>query len=261
MILNKFPEICGGRSTSLMLLFLAINLFSCKKTANSNANKAYVNFTHVAYQTGPLSVTFNGSLLYTPPLAFGQTTGNSMSPYDTTTAGVHDMQVILNDTVLISGNTALQQSSYYSAFVFDTLNTKTIGVIILQNSHGAGTDTTTYIRYMNFTPGSKIGIMVVFPRDTTGKIKASKRDTVNTGLSYFVGYNPNPSIYGFIPVHIGKNDIYAYADSAKPRPDSSNFIRMGSLQFDSTKNYNVYLQGFPFATGADSFQVKSVLIN
>ena len=270
MILNKFRHIFRGRAGALILLFFAINLFSCKKTANINANKAYVNVTHTAYRTGPLTLNFDGVQLFPDPLAFGETTGNGTNPYDTTTAGVHDLQVVLNvnDSVLISGNTALQQGAYYSMFVYDTLDTRTISVIIFQNSHGAGTDTNSYIRFLNFTPGSRIGIKVVYPRDTTGKIKASYRDTVNIGPSNFVGYNPNPTIYGFTKVHIGKNDIYAFIDSARPyrdpadpSKDSSNFIRMGSLTFDSTRNYNVYLQGFPFITSADSFQVKSVLIN
>ena len=268
MILNKFRPVFRGRPWTLTLLVFAINLSSCKKTANINANKAFVNVTHTAYNTGPLTLNFDGVPLFADPLAFGETSGNSTNPYDTTTAGVHDSQVLLNDTVVISGNTALQQGAYYSMFVYDTLNTRTISVILFQNSHGPGTDTTTYIRFLNFTPGSRIGIKVVYPRDTTGKIKASYRDTVTIGLSYFVGYNPNPTIYGFTGVHIGKNDIYAFVDSAKPyrdpvdpSKDSSNFIRMGSLTFDSTRNYNVYLQGFPLTTGADSFQVKSVLIN
>jgi hypothetical protein len=267
MILNKFRRIFRGRPGTLILLFFAINLFSCKKTANINANKAYVNVTHTAYNAGKITLNFDGVPLFPDSLAFGETTGNSNNPYDTTTAGVHDLQV-LTDTVVISGNTALQQGAYYSMFVYDTLDIRTLSVIIFQNSHGAGTDTTTYIRFLNFTPGSRIGIKVVYPRDTTGKIKASYRDTVNIGPSNFVGYNPNPSIYGFSPVHIGKNDIYAFRDSARPyrdpvdpSKDSSNFIRMGSLTFDSTRNYNVYLQGFPFTTGTDSFQVKSVLIN
>ena len=270
MILNKFRHIFRGRSGALTLLFFAVNLFSCKKTANINANKAYVNVTHTAYRTGPLTMNFDGVQLFPDSLAFGETTINGTSPYDTTTAGVHDLQVVLNvnDSVLISGNTALQQGAYYSMFVYDTLDTRTISVIIFQNSHGAGTDTTSYIRFLNFTPGSRIGIKVVYPRNTTGKIKASYRDTVNIGPSNFVGYNPNPTIYGFSPVHIGKNDIYAFVDSSRPyrdpsdpSKDSSNFIRMGSLTFDSTRNYNVYLQGFPRTAGADSFQVKSVLIN
>ena len=268
MILNKFRHIFRDRPGTGILLFFAINLLSCKKTANINANKAFVNVTHTAYKTGPLTLNFDGMPLFPGLLAFGETTGNSTNPYDTTTAGVHDLEVLLNDTTLISGNNALQQGAFYSMFVYDTLNTSTISVILFQNSHGAGTDTTSYIRFLNFTPGSRIGIKVVYPRDTTGKIKASYRDTVNIGPSNFVGYNPNPTIYGFSGVHIGKNDIYAFVDSARPyrdpvdpSKDSSNFIRMGSLTFDSTRNYNVYLQGFPLTTGADSFQVKSVLIN
>jgi hypothetical protein len=117
-------------------------------------------------------------------------------------------------------------------------------------------------------PSSLIGIKVVYPRDTTGFIKANAGDSVNVGFSpsyyaYFVGDNPNPASYGFATVHIGINNIYAFIDSANPRidtvnpiNDSANFKYLGQLQFDSTINYNVYLQGF-----LDSLQGENLLKN
>jgi hypothetical protein len=263
MILNKFSNNSFRTLLpALSLMLLALSVFCCKKTANINANKAFVNVIHTAYNTGPVTLEFGGVPLFTTPLPFGSSSGTTANPYDTTTAGVEDLQLFQDSVLLLSGNTALQQAAYYSLFVYDTLNQSSLGVLIFQNNQGSRTDTLTYIRYLNFVPGSKIGLKVVYSRDTTGFVKASSRDTVNIGPSFFVGYNPNPAIYKFSTVHIGKNEIYAFTDSANPRFDSSNFRHMGSLQFDSTKNYNVFLQGFADTlSGVNSFQLKSVLIN
>jgi hypothetical protein len=267
MILNKFRQRPGYDSYShwkaLPLMFLISSLFCCKKTVNADANKSFVNVIHTAYNTGPITISIGGVPLFTTPLSFGQSTGTDTNPYDTTTAGVQELQLFQGSTTaLLSGNTALQQQSYYSLFVYDSLDQNSIKVIVFQNSVGSRTDTLTYIRYLNFSPGSLIGIKVVYPRDTTGFIKASGRDTVNIGPSYFVGYYPNPALYLFSTVHIGTNNIYAFVDSANPRIDSSNFRFLGPLEFDSTMNYNVYLQGFlDSVSGANQFQVKSFLIN
>jgi len=265
MILNKFnPGSLCYRIKAFSLTLLVISLICCKKTANINANKAFINVTHTAYNAGPIILEFDGIPLFTEPLSYGQTTENPNSPYDTTTAGVQYLQVLINDSPIISGNTALQQANNYSLFVYDTLNQKTIHVIVFQDYQGNRTDTFTYIRYLNFTPGSAFGLLVVFPRDTTGvNAKASYRDTINISPSLFVGYNPNPSDYGISTVHIGKNNVFAYVDSARPAGvDSTNFWYMGSYTFDSTKNYNVFLQGYPDTlSGPDTFRLKSIRLN
>jgi len=234
-----------------------------------DANKSYVNVIHTAYNVDSISISIGGVPLYATPLVFGQSSGTATNPYDTTTAGVQEL-IVFQGThpPLISGNAAFQQQSYYSLFVYDTLNQSSIKVILFQNSVGSRTDTFTYIRYLNFVPSSLIGIKVVYPRDTTGFIKANAGDSVNVGFgpyyyAYFVGDNPNPATYGFATVHIGINNIYAFIDSANPRidtvnpiNDSANFKYLGQLQFDSTINYNVYLQGF-----LDSLQGENLLKN
>jgi hypothetical protein len=278
MILNKFRQIRSrvsfAKVQTFSWLILVLSLFCCKKTVNINANKAFVNVIHTAYNAPAVLISFGGVSLFSTPLAFGQSTGTDANPYDTTTAGVQELQLFLGSspTPSLAGNTALQQQAYYSLFVYDTLNQNSIKIIVFQNSVGSRTDTFTYIRYLNFSPGSTIGIKVVYPRDTTGLIKASAQDTVNIPASAFVGYNPNPAAYGFSTVHIGYNNIYAYIDSANPRLDSlnpafdsANFRYLGPLNFDSTINYNVFLQGFLDSTsGGNLFQMiqlKSFTIN
>lgn len=269
MILNKFsPVFFSNKIKTLCLQLLALSLFSCNKSANENANKSFIGLTHVAYGIGPVSMTINGTLLFSSPLAFGKTTGIDGNPYDTTVSRISEMNIFLTQdpSMGIKGNTAFQQGSRYSAFFFDALDSSSLGLIIFQDNPPISYDTFTTIRFINFSPGSSIGIKLIYKNDyTIDTFKISVRDTINIGPSPFVGYNPNPALtlYTFNQrVHIGMNQVFAFVDSAKPASDSSNFIRLDSLQFDSTKNYNVYLQGlFHDTTMQNKLQVKSVRIN
>jgi hypothetical protein len=268
MILNKFRHrslfhLCKALSLQL----LAISLFSCAKTANSNANKSYVALTHVAYGVGPLNLALDGDSLIPAPVAFGNTSGTQGYPYDTTTSRVDFMQLIQGSDILLGGNSAFQQGTHYSIFAYDTLDQRSISLIILQDNPSFRTDTIVNFRFLNFSPGSQIGIKLIYAHDTTIRdtILIKVRDTVVIPLSLFVGYNPNPALYPFIyNAHVGKNQVFAYIDSARPRSifDSSNFKRLDTLQFDISKSYNIYLQGYFDSTSAQNkLQIKSVQLN
>jgi hypothetical protein len=266
MMLNKF------RSRSIFHLFkalsfqlLAISLFSCAKTSNSNANKSYVALTHVAYGVGPLNLFLDGDSLLPAPVSFSNTSGTPGYPYDTTTSRVDFMQLIQGSNTLLGGNSAFQQGTHYSIFAYDTLDERTISLIILQDNPSFRTDTIVNIRFLNFSPGSQIGIKLIYKHDTTIRdtINIMVRDTVIIPLSLFVGYNPNPALYTFnYNAHVGINQVFAYIDSAGPRSDGSNIKKLDSLQFDISKSYNIYLQGYFDSTSAQNkLQIKSVQLN
>jgi hypothetical protein len=276
MILNKSkPDSLYCKMKTIGLQLLVLSLFSCNKSANSYANKSFVGLTHVAYGVGPLGMTMDGTPLFTTPLSFGLTTGVDGNPYDTTVSRVTDLNIFLaQDTSMnVHGNAAFQQGSHYSIFFFDSLDSRSVSLIILQDNPQIIYDTFTVIRFMNFSPGTSYGLKFIYTKDyyINDTFLISVRDTINTPLSPFVGYNPNPALYTFSQyVHIGVNQIFAYTDSVNPRVDSvnpsldsANFIRLDSLQFDSTKSYNVYLQGFRDSTGSqqNKFQIKSVRLN
>jgi len=272
MILNKFSPISlSGVLKSFSLQLLALSLFSCSKTANSNGNKAFIAVTHVAYGVGPVNITLDNDSLLPAPLAFGNTSGSPGNPYDTATSRISEMQLVQGTKVVIQGNSAFQQGSYYSIFVYDSLsvNTSFIGMIILQNSPSTRSDTSSNFRFMNFSPGSAIGIMLVYIHDTTfqitpdSAINIAVRDTLRIGPSSFVGNNPSPAAYPFsYYAHAGMNQVFAYVDSLNPRPDSSNIRRLGNLFFDSPKSYNLYLQNYFFPTTMqDSLQIVSIPVN
>jgi hypothetical protein len=266
MILNKFrPRSRFHLFKALSLQLFAISLFSCAKTANSNANKSYVALTHVAYGVGPLNIVLNGDSLIPASVSFGNTSGTPGYPYDTTTSRVDFMQLIQGSDTLLGGNSAFQQGTHYSIFAYDTLDVKTIGLIILQDNPSSRTDTFANFRFLNFSPGSQIGIKLIYAHDTTIRdtIFIAVRDTVNVTPSLFIGYNPNPALYPFnYNAHIGVNQVFAYVDSARPRADSSNFRRLGTIQFDQSKSYNVYLQGYDDSTSAQNkLQIKSVQLD
>ena len=210
-----------------------------------------------------------GRQLFSSPLSFGLTTGFDGNPYDTTVSRISEMNVFLaqDPTMNLKGNTAFQQGSHYSAFFFDALDSSSVGLIIFQDNPPVRYDTFTTIRFLNFSPGTSIGIKLIYINNynINDSVSVAVRDTINIGPSPFVGYNLNPAIPGYSfsqHVHIGTNQVFAFVDSAKPASDSSNFMRLDSLQFDSTKNYNIYLQGFLLDTTAQNkLQVKSVRIN
>lgn len=266
MILNKFRQFSTySVLKSISLQFLALCLFSCSKTANSNGNKAYIGVTHVAYATGPVNITLDGDSLLPSPLSFGNTSGMAGNPYDTATSRISEMQLVQGTNVLLQGNSTFQQGSYYTVFVYDTLDIRSVGLLILQNSPSIRLDTTANFRFLNFSPGSAIGIMLVYSHDTTidDTVNIAVRETVVVGPSVFVGYNPSPAAYPFsYYAHTGLNQVFAFIDSTNPRPDSSNIRSLGTLQFESTKGYNLYLQNYFFQGQIqDSLQIVSVPVN
>lgn len=268
MILNKFkPATFINKIKAIGFQLLAFSLFSCNKSANINANKSFAGLTHVAYGVGPISLTIDGKLLFANPLAFGLTTGVDGNRYDTTISRISEMSIFLaQDTSMnIHGNVAFQQGNHYSIFFFDTLDQRSVSLIILQDNPPVFYDTITTFRFMNFSPGSSIGLKLIYTRDYfIDTIHVQVRDTVIIGPSQFVGYNPNPAYYIFNQyVHIGINQVFAFWDSANPALDSTNFLRLDSLQFDSTKSYNIYLQGFLDSPNSqqNKLQIKSVRVN
>jgi hypothetical protein len=99
--------------------------------------------------------------------------------------------------------------------------------------------------------------------DTTVTITIQVRDTVKTGLSYFVGNYPNPAAYPFgNRVHTGVNQVFVYVDSLNPRPDSSNYRRLPNMMFTSPQSYNIYFQNYFFPLPLqDSLQVIAFPVN
>jgi hypothetical protein len=269
MILNKSrPVFHSGNIKTFVLQLLALSLFSCNKSTTNQADKSFVGLTHVAYGLGPIGMSIDGIPLFSTPLSFGNTSGFDGNPYDTTISKVSDMNIFMaQDTSMnVHGNTAFQRGNHYSIFFFDTLDSRSVSLIILQDNPPIIYDTFTTIRFMNFSPGTSYGLKFIYKKDyyINDTFLISVRDTINTPLSPFVGYNPNPSFYTFSQyVHIGMNQVFAYTDSIYPSPDSSNFIKLDSLQFDSLKNYNIYLQGFRDSAGSspNKFQIKSVRLN
>jgi hypothetical protein len=274
MILNKFSNRSLSHTLKVFSLqFLTVSLFSCNKSANINANKAYLSLTHVAYGVGPLNIVMdqsNNIPLFSVPDSFGMVTGIPGNPYDTITSRINFMRLVLakDTSTLLQGNSAFQQQTRYSVFAFDSsVQQQPLSLIIFQDNLSLHTDTFVNIRYLNFSPGPiPWGLKLINTRKDIPYIA----DTVLIGASYFVGYNLSPTAYGYYQVRIGKYQVFAYTDSTNPHVnqgpprvvDSSNFVNLGPLSIDSTFNYNIYIQGFIDTTsGVNRFQLKSVRLN
>jgi hypothetical protein len=261
MILNKFsPNSVFFKLRAICFQLLALSVFSCNKTANINGNKAFVALTHVAYGVGSLNLFFpiSGDSLLPAGIFFGSTSGIAGNPYDTVTSRISDLQ-LSGDTLFLTGNAGFQQGTRYSVFAYDSLNASSIALLILQDNLSTPVDTLVNLRFLNFSPGSEIGLRFVYIHDTTIHLRDTTvhiavRDTVDIPPSFFVGYNPDPASYKFnYTAHIGANQVFAFTDTS--------FIRLDALQFDSTKSYNIYLEGYFNSSAQDSLRIKSIQLN
>ncbi|HEX3767841.1 MAG TPA: hypothetical protein VHT72_05655 [Puia sp.] len=252
--MNKFSSVSlTGRLKTLSLQLLALSLFSCNKTANINANKAYVSFTHVAYGVGPLTLVINADSLFSA-IPYDSATGH---PYATVVSQVSNTSIFENNDTFLSGFSSFRQGAYYSIYIYDTLDARTKSMIILQDNPPLNSDTTVSVRYMNFTPSSAIGLLLINTRQDI----PFAGDTVVISPQEFVGANPNPAVYRFQSILAGNYNIFAFKDSIRATPDSSNIIYMGFWPISITSNYNFNLMGFVNDTGLYKFQFKPVALN
>jgi len=58
-------------------------------------NKSFVGLTHLAYNVGAVNMTLNGKPLFPDSLSFGNSSGLSGYPYDTTISQVSFMNIFL----------------------------------------------------------------------------------------------------------------------------------------------------------------------
>jgi hypothetical protein len=264
MILNKFSTVSlAARLKTLSLQLIALSLFSCNKTSNISANKSFVGLTHLAYNVGDVSMTLNGKPLFPGTISFGNSSGFTGNPYDTTISQVSFMNIFLaQDTSMnISGNAAFRQGAQYSIFFFDSLDGGSVSLIVLQDNPAIRTDTFTNYRFMNFSPGDTIwGLKLINNR----KDIPYAADTVVIAARGFVGFNNNPSEYPFALIRSGNYQVFAFRDSSNPAPDRSNFDSLGNFQIDSLVNYYIYLRGFYGDTSSldpNKFQLKLKALN
>src|ERR1700755_1367007 len=100
MILNKFNLISQFRKLGILSIqLLTLSLFSCNKTANINANKAFVSFTHVAYQVNPLTLVIDGDTVF-KDIPYDSATGH---PYATVTSRISNTSIFENSDSFLTG--------------------------------------------------------------------------------------------------------------------------------------------------------------
>ncbi len=255
MILNKFSSASlAARLKTICLQLIALSLFSCNKTANISANKAFVSFMHVAYHVEPLTLKINDSTLFLA-IPYDSATGH---PYGTVTSQISNTSVFENNDSFLSGFSSFRQGAFYSIYVYDTLDRNSKSMIILQDNPPLNTDSTVSIRYMNFTPSSLIGLLLINKRQDI----PFAGDTIVISPAPFVGLNNNPAAYIFRPILAGIYDVFAFTDSTRAAPDSANIRFMGNFPFSITSNYNFILMGFGNDTaGQYKLQFKPVALN
>jgi hypothetical protein len=224
---------------------ILLNL-SCNKSSGVNENKAYVAISHVAPGFSGLNVLYNGiSILGDNGLAYGQTSQSGTGPYVEATAGVRMLQVTDNGGTVLQGNTAFLQGQHYSVFLYDTLKNDSLKMFILQDNLQAYRDTLTYVRFINFSPGPGLNLVL-----------SNQRNTVVTGFREFAGNNLKASNYTYQLIPIGVYEASAWRDDTL-----AHSIPLGSVQIESLKNYTLFLQGYADSAGVYGLKLGSIQHN
>jgi hypothetical protein len=219
---------------------------SCNKSSGVNKNKAFVTVAHVAPGFSNLDVLYNGaSILGDTGLDYNEISGTPENPYVEATAGVRLLQITgISDTIL-QGNTAFQQGLHYSVFLYDTLKNDSLKMFILQDNLQLYRDTITYVRFMNFSPGPALNVVL-----------AGKYDTIATGFQEFAGNRLKTSFYTYKLMPIGLYEARAWRDTV-----AAHSISLGNIQIDSLKNYSLFLQGYADSSGEYGLKLKSIRQN
>ncbi len=246
----------------VFFLVAALISLSCNKTGDVASNHANILVINAAPTSASVNVFFNDKAL----------TVNGAIPYDSNsaipenvypgnaTAGVHDFYILdaANDTLIPSGFTSFQNGQYYSLFVFDTLGaSKRLQTLFLQDNLNIPNDSSCFLRYVNFSPGTYYGLYMlnITPPDTLH----TANDTVFLGYKKYAGVSTNPSSYTYTtnpPVKGGLFDVSVIDTAAIP-----NTIAHFSLNLLGGKSYTLYLQGYAGRSGADSLALKTILHN
>jgi hypothetical protein len=229
------------RTAVFGFLALLVMAAACSKSAGVRENTAFVAITQTVPGISPLDILSDGtSVLGGSLLGYGQTTGTAGNPYVQATAGVRLMKIIAGTQTLNQGNTAFQQGYHYSLFVYDSLQNDSVKLFILQDNQAARTDTFTYVRFINFSPGTYLNLVLT-----------NQQDTIVTGFLPYAGNKQNTNFYPYRTVHIGYYGVRAFVDTLY-----SNSFALDSFQIDFTKIYTGYLEG-----KGDSIRLKSIQYN
>jgi hypothetical protein len=244
-VMAGIPEWTAFRMPALLLV-LTLLLAACSKSSGVHENKAYVTVTHVAPGFGPLDILYDGnSILGGGPLSYGQTSGTPEDPYVEATAGVRQLQVTDGTETALEGNTAFQQDQHYSVFTYDTLEHDSLKLFILQDNLQPRTDTFTYVRFINFSPGSYLNLVLT-----------NQQDTIVTGFQPFAGNRLSPSYYTFRTIHIGSYGTRAFPDTVY-----AHSVPLDSVRIDSTRIYTLFLRGYVDSAGSKALELGEIRHN
>ena len=192
-------------------------------------------------------VYFNGeNLTSNDSISYGSTSGSALgNPYLTAIAGTHNLSMGPNpSTLYINGNVNLALNTYYSLFIYDTLQSGNLKSLILLDHLNHLDTTQSAVRFMNFCPDT-----VIFSLFLT-----NAADTFRLRDAPYVGTSPDPGNYSpFTYILHGYYNLAIVVDSVVIFNDSLNFI--------SGKSYNLFSRGFINGTGADSLAVGQIQLN
>jgi hypothetical protein len=251
---HVFSNIKPFSARLLTFAFGLILFAACSKNNGYNSSgyrppsdstgKAYVSVANVSPGTRTYNVFSDTTNIYTQgPLGYGSVTSDAAGiPYAMINAGAHTIRLkSANGDIVLDSNRSYANGSYYSYFVFDTGQVKTL---VLNDSLNVPSSGMAKVRFLNLSPNSQMFNVWLINTDSTQKDTLSFPNMVYLGTSSDVSA---ASLSSFKTIPAGT--YHVLLNSA----NQVNLFKQDELILASGKIYTLYAKGYINATqSADS---------
>ena len=229
---------------------------SCSKTNssgnnNNNSGQAYISATNASASAATYAVyADSANLTSSGALAFGITTGNGGSPYQTIVSGNDTIKWVAAGSTSAALDTSYNFSSgqYYSMFLYDTaMLGSSLKTVILKDNLTAPASGEAEIRFVALSPNAAI---------TAGWL-VNTVDTIQFKNISYLGsttYNTD-TVSAFTTVAPGTYNVVLN------NVDSLNILTNDSITLAAGKIYTLYSKGYIGVAGSNAFNVGLITHN
>jgi lipopolysaccharide export system protein LptA len=241
----KLYSLSKMKSFSWLLTAALLFFAACSKNNSYNSSgymaqkdstgKSYVAVANVSPTQTSYNVFSDTTNIYTGgTLGYGSVTGVAGgNPYEMISSGNHTIRLkSANSIILLDSSRMFGNGNYYSYFVYDTGQVKTL---VLSDSLNAPSSGMAKVRFLNLSPNSQTLNIWLVNTDTTQKDTVSFPNMVYLGTSSDVSAD---SLSSFKTIPAGSYNILL--NSA----NQVNLFQENQLTFASGKIYTLYAKGY-----------------
>jgi len=237
--MKKIQIISGKVKMAFIGLSALFIFFSCHKSnpappVTTTSGTSFVSVTNVSPTNSTYGVYSDNTNIYPAgTIAYGSSTGIvNGSPYESISDSMHSIYISNNGTrTNIDSNFAFQDSGYYSLFIYDTANLKTLA--LRDNFSTTPPEGDAEVRFLNFSSNSPVLTVQLIG---TGSVNTDTTSYSNIG---YVGTTSmtTDSLSAFKPVVAGTYKVLLNSGA-------TNLFTNDSVTLSSGRFYTIYAKGF-----------------